>query len=75
MIDTAGLFHKYLCISIIIFIMIDTAGLPYNYLYIFIIIFHNELLTRQASHVHFSVFVLWFGLAGLCVSTGIKINY
>jgi len=29
-----------------------------------------DILTRQASHVHFSVFVLWFGLAGLCVSTG-----
>ena len=24
----------------------------------------------QASHVHFSVFVLWFGLGGLCISTG-----
>jgi len=29
-----------------------------------------DILTRQASHVHFSVFVLWFGLGGLCISTG-----
>ena len=28
----------------------------------------------QASHVHFSVFVLWFGLGGLCISTGAHVQ-
>ena len=37
----------------------------------------SHLLTKnnnyfQASHVHFSVFVLWFGLGGLCISIGFQ---
>ena len=38
--------------------------------------FANHLASNvfQASHVHFSVFVLWFGLGGLCISTGDQIS-